>query len=503
MGRLNTERTDIGIFNAETDDIGILGDRPDTICGGRRTGRGPAAVHPGPHHSVLLFPWGDLSSRCTNGNGVLDTEDLNGDTGLDLIGTNENVFRYVVDLASDSFFVRNGATTDDHGRPATWKLYRIPIRRPTAVLNTPTLRLVQHLRMTVVTPPDAGEPDIVARFAMARLRFVGSPWVRRSDTPILGLTGATGEPHGEIEASVISTENRTDLGYESPPGVTDNVARKAGDQQSEGTQINEKSLRLIGRDLRLGERAEAYLRFPAGAQNLLTYRTLRVWMRGRGAGWEEGDLQAFIKIGSDNNNFYLYRAPAKSTDWNPEFIVDLETWRRLRADLENRWLSGQPPSGAAECGTQDPGAYVACDGPYLVHVADPGVNPPNLAAVQEIAAGIYRVGQNVTTPESELWVDDVRLDQSGIADRHRHVRGREVLRLRRRHLFDGVRPAERPVPPDQPGPLLPRHPGAAAVRQSQPRSLPPYEPGPRRPGDGELRPHRYGSGAAHRHRHSR
>ena len=35
---------------------------------------------------------------------------------------------------------------------------------------------------------------------------------------------------------------------------------------------------------------------------------------------------------------------------------------------------------------------MACEGPYLVHVADPGVNPPNLAAVQEISAGIYRVG---------------------------------------------------------------------------------------------------------------
>jgi hypothetical protein len=81
----------------------------------------------------------------------------------------------------------------------------------------------------------------------------------------------------------------------------------------------------------------------------------------------------------------------------------------LRADVENRWLSGQPPSGAAECGTEDTGAYVACEGPYLVHVADPGVNPPNLAAVQEIAAGIYRIAQTVTAPESELWVDDVRL----------------------------------------------------------------------------------------------
>jgi hypothetical protein len=410
LGRLDTERTEVGIFNAETDDVGILGDRPETI---EEVGLGPVAELPLCHltltNAVALFPWGDLSSRCTNGNGVLDTEDLNGDTGLDLTGATENVFRYVVDLAADSFFVRDGATTIDNGKPATWKLYRVPIRRPAATIGTPTLRLVQHLRLTVVAPADAGTPDVVAYFAMARLRFVGSPWVRRSDTPILGLTGSAGEAHGEIVTSIVSTENSADLGYTSPPGVTDNVARRGGDQQTEGTQINETSLRLIGRDLRVGERAEAYLRFPTGAQNLLTYRTLRVWMRGRGPGWNEGDLQAYIKFGSDNNNFYLYRAPARSDTWEPEFVVDLETLRRLRADVENRWLSGQPPSGAAECGTQDTGAYVACEGPYLVHVADPGVNPPNLAAVQEISAGIYRVAQNVTTTESELWVDEVRL----------------------------------------------------------------------------------------------
>ena len=134
-------------------------------------------------------------------------------------------------------------------------------------------------------------------------------------------------------------------------------------------------------------------------------------MRGRGPGWEEGDLQAFLKLGSDNDNFYLYRAPAKSTSWEPEFVIDLETLRRLRADVENRWLSGQAPSGAADCGLADVGAYVACDGPYLVHVRDPGINPPNLAAVQEISAGIFRVGETVTVPTVELWVDDIRLSE--------------------------------------------------------------------------------------------
>ena len=133
-------------------------------------------------------------------------------------------------------------------------------------------------------------------------------------------------------------------------------------------------------------------------------------MRGRGPGWEEGDLQAFIKIGSDNNNFYLYRAPAKSTSWEPEFTVDLETLRQLRARTSRTAGSaasrrpGQPNAAPRTRGRTSPVA-----GRIREHVADPGVNPPNLAAIQEVAAGIYRVAQNVTTPETELWVDDIRL----------------------------------------------------------------------------------------------
>ena len=415
QGRLDTERNATGIFNSETDDIGILGDRPPSIF---ITGEGPVAQLPLCTRvltsAIPVFPWGDLSARCTNGNGVLDTEDLNGDDVLDGGGPNENVFRYVVDLAADSFHVRDGMSLppDAQGRTATWKLYRIPIRQPSAVINTPTLRLAQHLRITFATPPDGGpdRPDIVARLAMARLRFIGSPWVRRAETPIAGLAGSIGQPHGSVSVSTISTENRIDLGYESPPGVVGNVNVK-GDRNALGSQINERALRVIAQDLRAGERAEAYLRLPAGPQNLLTYRTLRVWMRGRGAGWDEGDLTAYLKLGSDNDNFYLYRAPAHSQTWVPEFTIDVETWRRLRADIENRWLSGQGPSGAAECGTDDPQAFVACDGPYLVHVRDPGVNPPNLAAVQEVSAGIFRVGESVTAPQVELWVDDIRLSE--------------------------------------------------------------------------------------------
>jgi hypothetical protein len=402
LGRLDTERQEIGSFNAQTDDIGILSDRPTLSDGqtGEDLGEVPLCQIV-LSNQVPVFPWGDLSSRCTRGNGVLDTEDLNGDNGLNSSGANDNVFRYVVSLQPGSkYFVRTGRTAD-------WQLYRIPIRQPDATIGTPNLRLVQHMRMLVAAPPDAGTPDVTANFALARLRFVGSPWTRRSDRPIAGFSGSISNPTGEVVASVISTENSVDLGYEPPPGVVEGLSRR--NDGSSGVQINEKSLRIIGRELNVGDRAEAYLRFTAGPQNALGYRTLRVWARGRGAGWEEGELEAFVKVGSDDRNFYLYHTTAHSTAWTPELEIDLETWRRLRAEVEQRWLSGQPPSGADTCGTLDSTAYVACDGPYLVHLGSPGINPPNLAAMQEISAGLYRARGAGILPEAELWVDDIRL----------------------------------------------------------------------------------------------
>jgi hypothetical protein len=410
-GRLDSERRTIGTFDAQVDDIGILNDRPENVV--NATTGAPVDELPLCEQvlgeTVPIFPWGDLSSRCTRGNGVLDTEDLNGDNGLNTAGENENVFRYIVPLQPGSpYYVRDGVrSVDALGRVSKWELYRVPVRSATDTIGTPTLRSIQNMRLTVVAP-DRGQPDVVARFALARLHFVGTNWVRRSEKPIAGLAGSLGKPDGEVIASIVSTENQSDLGYTSPPGVFETTQRR-GDIGSSGEQINERSLRLLARQLSPGDRAEAYIRFPAGPQNMLAYRELRFWARGRGPGWDEGELEAFIKVGSDDRNFYLYRSPAHTTTWEPEMVVNLDVWRQLRAEVEQQWLSGAPPSGAAHCGTNDPNAYVACKGPYLVHLGDPGINPPNLAAAQELSTGIYRVGGAGIASEAELWVDDIRL----------------------------------------------------------------------------------------------
>ncbi len=407
QGRLDTERSSTGVFNAAVDDNGILSDRPDLVVGPEGpVDRLPLCVRV-LGTGVPVYPWGDLSVRCSNGNGTLDTEDLNNDNLLDARGPNDNVARWVVDLRDGRYFVRDGVTTTEpSGRVARWSLYRIPLRVPDHVLGTPNLRLTQHLRMTVAGPPDDGGDDIVARFAMARMRFLGTSWVRRSDRPIAGISGSLPEPVGEVAASVITTE---DPDYESPPGVVDETTRKDGSQDTQGVQINEKSLRVLGLGLATGQRAEAYYRFPAGPQNLLKYREMRVWARGRGTGWDEGDFEAMVKVGTDPDNFYLYRARAATGTWEPELAIDLDVWRRLRGDTESRRLRGEAPSGAAECGFGDPEAYVACEGPYLVHVRDPDVAPPNLAAVQEVSAAIWRASAGTAATDAELWIDDIRM----------------------------------------------------------------------------------------------
>ena len=422
-GRLDTERDPrTHTWSATLNDEGILSDR---VLDGIKDATSDTVIDTLPlcsateHGQLVPYAFGDLRSRCGRHNGFVDTEDQDGDFALDVaagVKTAENVVRYVFPIGDDRTYVRDGGMTPDpSGGAAGWRLYRIPFRSDTLRIGEPNLRQVQALRITIVTPATAlpGEPDPQVYFALSRVRLVGSSWVKRAETPIAGLGGDRGTGVGEVVASVVSTENR-DLGYAPPPGVTDAAGRRDAGFQLGATQINERSMRLLARGLGRGERAEAYLRFTTeGDKNFLKYKNLRVWARGRGPGWEDGDLEFFIKAGKDQDNFYLYHAPARTASWEPEVVVDFERWLLLRAHIEQAWLRGDTARVYPGCPdstllTPD-SSYVMCDGPYIVHVRDPGTAPPNLARVQEIAAGIWRVNTRVFVDEAEVWVDDIRV----------------------------------------------------------------------------------------------
>jgi hypothetical protein len=417
-GRLDTEKDTItNVFNAQIHDLGLVWDRPDSLVevATGRVVRNLPLCRGSPGAGLPIFPLGDLAARCTRGNGLLDTEDLDGDNRLDVAvgAAEEHVARYVIPVGGDRYLVREGGSViDGTGRRLTWRLYRVPFRQDTVLIGNPDFRHIAALRLTVVVPPASG-PEEEIFLALARMRLLGSPWLKRSPTPLAGLAGKVALSGGEVSASVIGTDNR-DLGYTSPPGVLDQAAERGLAFQLATVQINERSLRLMARGLGAGQRAEAFTRFAAEAdRNFLKYRELRVWAQGRGAGWNEGDLEFFVKAGTDEDNFYLYRTPLRAGSWEPELVIDLGKWIELRSRIERAWLAGSPPSGADICGG-DSTAYVACEGKYLVQVRDPGVAPPNLARVSELAVGIYRTKESVAADPAEVWVDDIRL--SGVVN---------------------------------------------------------------------------------------
>jgi hypothetical protein len=434
-GRLDTERDPrTNTWSATINDEGILSDRvvDGIVDSTQGSVRDTLPLCSATEHGQLVpYAFGDIRSRCGRHNGAVDTEDQDGDFALDSVTgvkTSENFVRYVFRVGDERYFVRNGKLIPDPaGGEAGWRLYRIPFRTDSLQIGTPNLRQVQAVRLTIVAPATVapGQPDPQVYFALSRVQLIGSSWVKRSETPILGLGGdhGTGAAGAEVAASVVSTENQ-DLGYTSPPGVSDQAGRRDAAFQLGSTQINERSLRLLARGLGRGERAEAYLRFTTeGDKNFLKYKKLRVWARGRGPGWEDGDLAFFVKAGKDQNNFYFYSAPARTVSWEPEVVVEFARWLRLRGQIEQAWLRGDSAQVYPGCPDSTllipDSSFVMCDGPYVVHVHDPGTAPPNLARVQEIAAGIWRVNDRVFVDQAEVWVDDIRLsdvvDDAGLA----------------------------------------------------------------------------------------
>ena len=347
----------------------------------------------------VIYPLGDARAVCTRGNGRPDSEDLDADGNLDVA---ERHLRYIVSLDGRSpYLARSRSETGTE-----FRLYRIPLRGAGAIqvggaISDADLRAVRHLRVTATGPK--GEVEI------ARMRLVGSRWIRRGADGVLdGIAGDTLSGVGRVE--VTSVSQVTEGGdYVSPPGVLEELTDPTQAFSGQGIEFNEKSLGITFEDVPDGGRAEVYYRFPQRPRDFLSYQEARLWAIAR-----DGDfgptrpLRFFVKVGSDAENFYLYRTPMSppvregltAADWLPEVRIDFGEWLDLRRRAEER-LSAAPPAPG------DPPVQVwSADSTYAVVLGDRG-RAPNLAAVREISVGVWNeTGQPVS---GEIWVDELRL----------------------------------------------------------------------------------------------
>ncbi len=453
--RFDSERDPFSrAFNAATNDVGLPGDRADTIIVVDNTKDVPTVTM---EHNVplcvvsasVLPVLSDSRANCTRSNNRLDEEDIDLDGQLNMrdgeVGR-EQLKRFVVDLADSSTWTRRGRCTVQHDSTdfgvvtdsLCWVQVRMNWRAPAEEINNPNDRRMRALRMTMISNASSQETDF-PRIALAQLKLVGAPWLKRSERPLAGIAGDSTSPgNGFVIASVIGTlDSSSQTPYTSPPGVVEEPENRQADYQNTRIQVNERSMRLQAGASGLGfqpfNRAETYFRFAEGTKSFMGYRTLRLWLRGRGNGWgHQGELNGYIKLGRDENNFYMYRTSVNSGEtqsaWEPEVNVDLTRFQFLRSQLENAYLSGSADS--LQCEGVDlelvkrsalPRAqvsrrYAVCQDGYIVYTTDPAITPPNLAGVQELAVGIIRVdsvpsGGNAVLPNDtlELWIDDIRL----------------------------------------------------------------------------------------------
>jgi len=344
---------------------------------------------------------GNPVANCRRGNGRRDTEDLNQNGVLD---TTERYRRYVVRLdGSSPYLVRRSAQTGTE-----FQLYRIPLRGPGAInpggsFTEADWRSVQFLRLTVA---GSSASDLI----LARMRLVGSRWIKRNVGGVLsGLSGDTLAFTGSLEVTPVSILSEGDA-YQAPPGVLDELDDPTSAVGGRGVEFNEKSLGLGYSGIEPEGRAEVYLRFLQRPSNFLNYARLRVWTVARSGEWGSSvPTYFFLKVGSDPENFYLYRSrlnPAGdpgavlASDWLPEHRIEFEEWIDLRRRAEDRLLRDPPGPG-------DPPVQVwSVDSTYAVVLRD-RARAPNLAAVREIAMGVWN--RNGLPIDGELWINDLRL----------------------------------------------------------------------------------------------
>ncbi len=435
-------------FNQERDDNGLPGDLISSLPFTSPDSSGVLKNFPVCQRGdVKLNRLGDSRTNCTVKNGRLDEEDIDLDNTLNLDASqreNERLLRYVVDLSDPRAYTRVGkcevAQVDSVGggvqnNTLCWVFFRLPFNAPyDTVGGGPSIRRIRALRLTMVSGVGQRD-DAFTQLPLALFKLTGASWLKRSDRVLTGIAGEQTAP-GAMQASTIGTMDRdstSGLLYDSPPGVTDAPDQIITGLENQRIQINERSMRITAQQLGPYQRAEAYQRFPEGSKNFIQYRELRVWARGRGNGWgQQGEMQFFVRLGRDADNFYLYRTPVAAgtgqAAWLPEVRVDFEKFFALRAQLQNSFLQNRPDSlachGADSVLIARSGLpigvsvhrYAACSGGYMVYTVDPNISAPNLAAVQDLAVGMVRVDSGGTSATRilpsdtlELWVDDMRL----------------------------------------------------------------------------------------------
>ncbi|MBK8806932.1 MAG: cell surface protein SprA [Bacteroidales bacterium] len=266
---------------------------------------------------------GNSSSELSEGAGQIypNTEDLNKDNNIQ---TQEAYHQYKISLRPQDLVVGENFIVDmrtenvkklANGDPASteWYQFKIPVRTNNReVINGISgFSEIEFIRMFLHNFEDS----VVLRFA--EFNIVKSDW-RKYTKPIYEEGDYDLFNDSEFEMSSVNIEensNRIPVNYVLPPGVN----RVVDPMNTSYSMLNETALQVKIEDL---EDGNAQAVFKTVNKDLRQFGRLEMFCHAEALInqenlLEDGDLKAFIRIGSDySENYYEYEIPLELTPHN-------------------------------------------------------------------------------------------------------------------------------------------------------------------------------------------
>ncbi len=325
----------------------------------------------------------------TEGNRILDTEDLDGNGVLNQL---DRYFSYSISLAD--------TTGQNHDG---WVLYRIPLTDPeyyTIVNNSstgvqPNLKKISYARIWL-------QSDSPVRVYIAEAGVVGNKW---QDFFVRDLNGRI---LSESELAAFNTSYLTGIAnnqknsnhYTSPPGTVFIEDRR---------ETSESALSMDIANLQ-SDNQIVLRQTMIDSYNLLAYESLRYWVYPEvEAGSTLGELDIFFRIGADSLNYYQVTQKVPVVPYQNK--MDQNLWQELKFDLQDITALKEKNPGA----TSD--TLVVGDRTYFYR------GRPTLTTIRELFLGVInpRTAEQNEPLNGTIYFNDMRVDNPyqaiGVAQR--------------------------------------------------------------------------------------
>jgi cell surface protein SprA len=362
----------------------------------------------------------------TQSTSLPDVEDINLDNTLN---ESEAYFQYKISMRKADFQIGKNFITDAMvgknkvGDPVTWYQFKVPIYEPQKVVGSiQDFKSIRFMRMFV---KGFGEP-VIMRFAT--LELVRGEWRKYNLSLLEGGEHLTTPEYtrGKFEISAVSIEengNRYPVNYVLPPGIV----RTTDPSNPQMIQKNEKAIELTLTNLEDGDARAAY---TSQRLDMRQYKRLRMFVHAEAVNEQQlhdGDLRAFIRMGSDyTQNYYEYEIPLKLTPhlispmkydqvntadrtivWPDEngFNIELAVFQQLKqARNDAMRLAGSDVSQEDH--------FIQMDGNNRIIL----VGNPNLSNVRTIMIGIRNPAKSGNSAADDglaktaiIWMNELRL----------------------------------------------------------------------------------------------